>query len=112
MPTRTEFQGMSVYKPAEVEKLFPQPLTMENIQKGIAALQMLNVLEQWDLKSLGHNSADHIHLFVEAKKLAFADRAKFYADPAFGKLPVDELISKEYAKRQAARIDEHHARDA
>ena len=73
--------------------------------QGIAALQMLNVLEQWDLKSLGHNSADHIHLFVEAKKLAFADRAKFYADPAFGKLPVEELISKEYARRGAARID-------
>jgi gamma-glutamyltranspeptidase/glutathione hydrolase len=73
--------------------------------QGIAALEMLNVLEQWDLKSLGHNSADHVHLFIEAKKLAFADRAKFYADPAFGQLPVRELISKPYAKRQAARID-------
>ncbi len=73
--------------------------------QGIAALEMLNVLERWDLKSLGHNSADHIHLFVEAKKLAFADRARFYADPTFGKLPVEELISKEYARRQAARID-------
>ena len=77
--------------------------------QGIAALEMLNVLEQWDLISLGHNSADHIHLFVEAKKLAFADRARFYADPAFGQLPVAELISKEYARRQAARIDMHKA---
>jgi gamma-glutamyltranspeptidase/glutathione hydrolase len=77
--------------------------------QGIAALQMLNVLEQFDLKSLGHNSAEHIHLFVEAKKLAFADRAKFYADPAFGELPVKELISKEYGKLQAARIDRNKA---
>src|SRR5262249_23900033 len=73
--------------------------------QGIAALQMLNVLEQFDLQSLGHNSAEHLHLFVEAKKLAFADRAKFYADPAFRELPVQQLISKEYARLQAARID-------
>jgi gamma-glutamyltranspeptidase/glutathione hydrolase len=77
--------------------------------QGIAALEMLNVLERFDLKSLGHNSAEHLHLFTEAKKLAFADRAKFYADPAFGKLPVSELISKEYGERQAARIDRHKA---
>ena len=77
--------------------------------QGIAALQMLNVLEQFDLKSLGHNSAEHLHLFLEAKKLAFADRAKFYADPAFGELPVKQLISKEYAKSQAARINRSKA---
>jgi gamma-glutamyltranspeptidase / glutathione hydrolase len=77
--------------------------------QGIAALQMLNVLEQFDLKSMGHNSAEHLHLFIEAKKLAFADRAKFYADPAFGDLPVKELISKEYAKKQAARISRNKA---
>jgi len=77
--------------------------------QGIAALEMLNVLEQFDLKSLGHNSAEHLHLFVEAKKLAFADRAKFYADPAFGELPVKELISKEYGQRQKARISLAHA---
>ncbi len=73
--------------------------------QGIAALEMLNVLERFDLKSLGHNSPEHIHLFIEAKKLAFADRAKFYSDPEFNKLPVAELISKEYGQRQAARID-------
>jgi len=73
--------------------------------QGIAALQMLNVLERYDLRSLGHNSAEHLHLFVEAKKLAFADRAKFYADPAFGELPVKGLISKEYGQRQASRIN-------
>ena len=77
--------------------------------QGIAALEMLNVLEQWNIGSLGHSSAEHIHLFIEAKKLAFADRAKFYADPAFEKLPVAELISKEYGKRQAKRIDMNHA---
>ena len=73
--------------------------------QGIAALQMLNVLEHHDIKSLGHNSAEHIHLFVEAKKLAFADRARFYADPDFGKLPTSELISKEYGRTQNARVD-------
>ncbi len=77
--------------------------------QGIAALEMLNVLEQFDLRSLGHQSAEHLHLFIEAKKLAFADRAKFYADPAFGELPVKELISKEYGKKQAARIDRSRA---
>jgi gamma-glutamyltranspeptidase/glutathione hydrolase len=77
--------------------------------QGIAALQMLNVLEQYDLKSLKHNSAEHLHLFVEAKKLAFADRAKFYADPAFGTLPIAELISKDYGQKQAKRIDKKKA---
>ena len=74
--------------------------------QGIAALQILNVLEQHDIAAMGHNSADFIHLYTEAKKLAFADRAKFYADPQVEKnLPVAELISKPYAKRQAKRID-------
>ncbi len=77
--------------------------------QGIAALEMLNILEQHDLPALGHNTPEHLHLFLEAKKLAFADRAKFYADPAFGELPVKELISKEYAKKQNARIDPHKA---
>ncbi len=73
--------------------------------QGIAALEMLNVLKHHDIKSLGHNSSQHIHLFVEAKKLAFADRALFYADPDFGKLPTAELISDAYGKKQNARID-------
>ena len=77
--------------------------------KGIAALEMLNVIEGFDVKKMGHNSADLIHLFVEAKKLAFADRAKFYADPEFNKLPVAGLISKEYGNRQRARIDMQQA---
>ena len=77
--------------------------------QGIAALEMLNVLEGYDLKALGHNSAEHLHLLIEAKKLAFADRAKFYADPAFADLPTAELISKPYAERQRKRIDRNRA---
>jgi gamma-glutamyltranspeptidase / glutathione hydrolase len=77
--------------------------------QGIAALQMLNVLELHDIKALGHNSADYLHLFLEAKKLAFADRAKFYADPDFARLPIDELISKKYGRRQNERIDRARA---
>jgi gamma-glutamyltranspeptidase/glutathione hydrolase len=65
--------------------------------QGIAALQILNILEGFDIAAMGFGSADYIHHFVEAKKLAFEDRAKYYADPAFNMLPVDELISKEYA---------------
>lgn len=73
--------------------------------QGIAALEMLNVLEGFDLKSLGPFHPDYVHLFVEAKKLAFADRARYYADMAFSKVPVAELISKPYAARQRKRID-------
>ena len=77
--------------------------------QGIAALQMLNLLEPFDLKSLGPKSAEYVHLFVEAKKLAFADRARFYADPAFAKLPTTELISKEYADRRRQLINRDRA---
>ena len=77
--------------------------------QGIAALQMLNLLEPYDLAALGHNSAAYIHLLVEAKKLAFADRARFYADPAMAQVPVAELISKPYADRQRSRIDQQRA---
>ena len=66
--------------------------------QGIAALQILNILENYDIKKLGFNSAEYIHLFTEAKKLAFEDRAKYYADMSFAKVPVNYLISKEYAK--------------
>ena len=65
--------------------------------QGIAALQILNILEQYDIASMGHNSAEYIHLFTEAKKLAYEDRAKYYADMSFADVPVKELISKEYA---------------
>ena len=77
--------------------------------QGIAALQILNVLEGFDLKSLGFGSLQHVHLFVEAKKLAFEDRAKYYADPAFNALPVAQLISKEYALQRRPLIDRNKA---
>jgi gamma-glutamyltranspeptidase / glutathione hydrolase len=80
--------------------------------QGIAALQMLNILEGYDLKQLGRDSADYVHLFVEAKKLAFEDRAHFYADPAFYDAPVERLISKEYAaeRRKLIALDKAAAR--
>ena len=68
--------------------------------QGIAALQILNILENYDIKKLGFYSAEYIHLFTEAKKLAFEDRAKYYADMNFAKVPVDYLISKEYAEKR------------
>ena len=68
--------------------------------QGIAALQILNLLEPYDLKQYGFGSVEHIHLFTEAKKLAFADRARWYADPAFSKSPVEKLIGKKYAKQR------------
>ena len=73
--------------------------------QGIAALQMLNILEQFDIGSLEPNSAEHLHLLTEAKKLAFEDRAFYYADPDFVDVPVEDLISKSYAKKRALMID-------
>lgn len=73
--------------------------------QGVAALQILNILENFDVKKMGLFSSEYIHLFVEAKKLAFADRAKHYADPNFAKIPIQQLISKSYAKERAALID-------
>ncbi|MEL6255443.1 MAG: gamma-glutamyltransferase [Bacteroidota bacterium] len=78
--------------------------------QGIAALQMLNILEKFDLRSMGFGSAEYIHAFVEAKKLAFEDRAKFYADPAFNKLPIDKLISKSYADERRKLMGKRAAR--
>ena len=73
--------------------------------QGIAALQILNILENYNIKKMGLFSAEYIHLFTEAKKLVFADRAKYYADPDFSKIPVQELISKSYAKDRAKLIN-------
>ena len=77
--------------------------------QGIAALQMLNILEHFDLASMGRDSASFWHTMVEAKKLAHADRAKYYADPEFASVPVSELISKEYAAGRAGMVDPEHA---
>ncbi len=72
--------------------------------QGIAALQILNILEGYDFSKIPFGSPEHVHLFVEAKKLAFADRARFYADPAFQKAPVAKLISKPYAAERRKLI--------
>lgn len=77
--------------------------------QGIAALQMLNILEGYDLKKLGPTSPEYWHLLVEAKKLAYADRARFYADMDFAKVPVKELISKPYAHERRKLIQSAHA---
>jgi gamma-glutamyltranspeptidase/glutathione hydrolase len=73
--------------------------------QGIAALQILNIMEQYDVEGMGFGSTQYVHTFIEAKKLAFEDRAKYYADPAFNKIPVDWLISKEYAQQRRNLID-------
>jgi gamma-glutamyltranspeptidase/glutathione hydrolase len=73
--------------------------------QGLAALQMLNLLEGYDLGALGFASAGYLHLFAEAKKLAFEDRARHYADPDFAPAPLAELLSKEYAAARRRLID-------
>jgi gamma-glutamyltranspeptidase/glutathione hydrolase len=91
-PVSTDYRGYTVWE-------LPPP------GQGIAALQLLNVIEGYDLKSMGRGSADFWHVFTEAKKLVFADRARYYADPQAAKVPVQELLDKAYAKRRAALID-------
>lgn len=73
--------------------------------QGPVMLQQLTLLEGFDLKALGHNSPDYIHTVVEAAKLAFADREAYYGDPDFDDVPMDILLSKEYAERRRALID-------
>lgn len=77
--------------------------------QGIAALQILAILEGYDLRAWGKQSVDYVHHFVEAKKLAFEDRAHFYADMEFADVPVDWLISEEYAAERRALIDSDRA---
>jgi len=91
-PVKASYRGHDVWE-------LPPP------GQGIAALQMLNVLEGYDLKKLGPNSAEWWHLFLEAKKLAYADRAKFYTDPEFTKVPVADLVSTSYAEERRKLID-------
>lgn len=77
--------------------------------QGIAAQQILNILEQYDLSGMGFDSPEYIHHFVEAKKLAFEDRAKYYSDPAFNDVPVEGLLDKDYAKERAKLINPNKA---
>lgn len=96
-PVSTTYRGHEVWQ-------LPPPT------QGITVLQMLNLLEGYDLKALGAESPDWWHLFLEAKKLAYADRARYYADPTFAKVPVAELIAKKYADERRRRIDPGKAR--
>ncbi|MEM7249098.1 MAG: gamma-glutamyltransferase family protein [Acidobacteriota bacterium] len=73
--------------------------------QGLAVLQMLNIIEGDDLAALGFDSPDRWHLLIEAKKLAYADRARFYADPEVNDLPLDELVSKAHGRNLRDRID-------
>jgi gamma-glutamyltranspeptidase / glutathione hydrolase len=91
-PVSTDYRGWTVWE------LPPNG-------QGIACLQILNILEGYDLKAMGFGSADYVHLFAEAKKLAFEDRARFYADMDFADVPVDWLISKDYAQTRRDLID-------
>jgi gamma-glutamyltranspeptidase/glutathione hydrolase len=95
-PVSTNYRGVDVYE------LPPNG-------QGIAALQMLNILEGFDLHAMGFQSADALHVMIESKKLAFEDRARFYADPDFTKVPVAGLISKAYAAERRKLIDLQHA---
>jgi len=80
--------------------------------QGTAALQMLNILEGYDIAAMGFGSTEYLHVLTEAKKLAYEDRAKFYADPQFNKIPLADLLSKEYAKKRRALIDLNKAADS
>jgi gamma-glutamyltranspeptidase/glutathione hydrolase len=91
-PVSTTYRGYDVWE-------IPPP------SQGITVLQMLNILEGYDLKAMGPASADWWHVLIEAKKLAYADRAKYYTDPEFAKVPTAELISKPYAAKQRELID-------
>ena len=73
--------------------------------QGIAALQILNIMELFDIASMKRDSVEYIHLFTEVKKLVFEDRAKFYADPEFNKIPIDILVSKAYARKRASVLN-------
>jgi gamma-glutamyltranspeptidase/glutathione hydrolase len=95
-PVSTNYRGWDIYE------LPPNG-------QGIAALQILNILEGFDLKSMGFASAEYIHTFVEAKKLAFEDRARYYADMDFVDVPVGTLISKEYADQRRKLISPDRA---
>ena len=72
-------------------------------------LETLNLLEGYDLRSMGHNSPEYLHTVVEAVKLAFADRDRYYGDPKFSRIPEDTLLSKDYAADRRKLIDPAHA---
>jgi len=95
-PVSTEYRGYTIYE------LPP------NCQ-GVTTLEMLNILEGYDIGSFGHNSPEYLHLLIEAKKAAFKDRDQFITDPEFEKIPVDHFLSKDYASKIREKIDMNKA---
>jgi gamma-glutamyltranspeptidase/glutathione hydrolase len=95
-PEMTTYRGYEVHKPG----FWTQ---------GPVLLQTLNILEGYDLKAMGHNTPEYIHTLVEALKLAFADRDRYYGDPKFSKIPGEILLSKDYAADRRKLIDPNHA---
>lgn len=91
-PISTTYRGYDVYE-------FPPN------SQGITALEMLNIIEGYDVKSLGYQTAEYLHILLEAKKLAFADRDTYISDPKFVNIPVDTLLSKDYAQQLRTRIN-------
>ena len=91
-PISTTYRGWTVYE-------------MPPNGQGIAALMMLNIAENFPLEVMGHNSADSLHVLIEAKKLAYADMFRNVADPKFAQVPVGAMLAKDYAKKRAAQID-------
>jgi len=87
----TDYRGVTVY-------------AMDANTQGLATLQMLNIIEQFDVRGMGFQSPEALHVMVEAKRLAYEDRARYYADPHFSKIPIEWLKSKEYAKERAKLI--------
>jgi gamma-glutamyltranspeptidase/glutathione hydrolase len=95
-PISTSYRGWQIYE------LPPNG-------QGIAALSMLNIMENFPLKDYGHNSAAALHVMIEAKKLAYADMSRYVGDPRFGPVPVPEMLSKELGKARAGLINMDHA---
>jgi gamma-glutamyltranspeptidase/glutathione hydrolase len=98
-PISTTYRGLTVWE------LPPNP-------QGLAALEMLNILETFDLAAMGRSSTDFWHVMVETKKLAYEDRARYYADMQFSEVPVEALLDKGYAAHRAKLIDMQHAADS
>jgi gamma-glutamyltranspeptidase / glutathione hydrolase len=90
-PIVTNYRGVDVY-------------AMAANTQGLATLQLLNIAENFDLRRMGFQSAESLHVQIEAKRLAYEDRARYYADPHFAKIPIDWLNSKDYAKERAKQI--------
>jgi gamma-glutamyltranspeptidase / glutathione hydrolase len=95
-PVRADYRGATVFKCGPWSQ-------------GPVFLQQLRILEGFDLRAMGHNSADYIHTVVESAKLAFADREAYYADPQFTRVPIDALLSEPYAALRRTLIDARRA---